>query len=108
MTPPIHEDKREIKVAPLSHGAATLADILADLAAILPGLKAAIENKPPIARMAMRLDEVADALGMSRRAIERERSAGRFPKPDGKVGKCPIWKPATIEAWLDSPKVVKR
>jgi predicted DNA-binding transcriptional regulator AlpA len=51
-------------------------------------------------RLAYRLDELADALGVSRRTIERERSAGRFPKPDRVIGKMPLWSAATIDAYL--------
>ncbi len=85
-----------------------LADIVAKLVAILPGLKAVIERKPPVDRMAFRLDEVADSIGMSRRAIERERSAGRFPSPDLHIGKAPLWRPQTISTWLDSQKGGRR
>jgi predicted DNA-binding transcriptional regulator AlpA len=86
----------------------TLADALRELAAILPGLKAALERKPPVERLAYRIDEVADSLGMSRRAIERERSAGRFPAPDLHIGKSPLWRPQTISTWLDSQKGGRR
>ncbi len=55
---------------------------------------------PAVERFTLRLDEVADALGISRRTIERERSAGRFPKPDCKIGKRPLWRPETIRAWV--------
>ncbi len=53
------------------------------------------------ARLAYRLDEIAELLGVSRRSIERERSAGRFPKPDRKVGKMPLWTPATLDKFLN-------
>ena len=56
---------------------------------------------PPATRLALRLDEVARALGVSRRAIERERSAGRFPKPDLTIGRMPLWRPETIRAWIE-------
>ena len=52
-------------------------------------------------RLALRLDDVAKALGVSRRAIERERSAGRFPRPDALIGRMPLWRPETIRAWLE-------
>ena len=52
-------------------------------------------------RLAYRLDELAEALGVSRRTIERERSAGRFPKPDRTIGKMPVWSPSTIRDWLE-------
>lgn len=53
------------------------------------------------ARWTVRLDEVAAALGVSRSVIERERRAGRFPKPDRTIGRIPLWKPETIRAWVD-------
>ena len=55
----------------------------------------------PPQRLAYRLAELADQLGISRRTIERERSAGRFPEPDLHIGKSPLWKPETIRAWID-------
>jgi predicted DNA-binding transcriptional regulator AlpA len=55
----------------------------------------------PIGHLALRLDEVARSLGVSRRAIERERAAGRFPKPDLTIGRMPLWRPETVRAWLD-------
>ncbi|MBX6316696.1 MAG: transcriptional regulator, partial [Isosphaeraceae bacterium] len=44
-----------------------------------------------IERLAWRLGEVARALGTSRRTIERQRSAGRFPAPDLHIGRAPLW-----------------
>jgi hypothetical protein len=83
----------------------TLAKALAELAAILPGLKAALDRqadaRPRIEPLAYRLDELADALGVSRRAIERERSAGRFPRPDLTIGKMPLWRPETVRSFLE-------
>jgi hypothetical protein len=49
-------------------------------------------------RLALRLDEIAAAL--SRRAIERERSAGRLPRPDRTIGRMPLWRVETIRDWL--------
>jgi predicted DNA-binding transcriptional regulator AlpA len=51
--------------------------------------------------MALRLNEVARALGVSRRAVERERSAGRFPKPDLTIGRMPLWRVETVRAWIE-------
>jgi hypothetical protein len=39
--------------------------------------------------------------GVSRRTIERERSAGRFPLPDLHIGKAPLWRPETIRRWVE-------
>ena len=44
---------------------------------------------------------VAELLGVSRRLIERDRAAGRFPRPDLVIGRMPRWKPETIRRWID-------
>jgi hypothetical protein len=46
------------------------------------------------------LDDLAVILKCSRRWLERERSAGRVPKPDFQAGRCPRWKPETIRRWI--------
>src|SRR5262245_22559761 len=51
-------------------------------------------------RLAYRLDEVARSLGVSRRLIERERAAGRFPPPDRTIGRVPLWSRATLVRWI--------
>jgi predicted DNA-binding transcriptional regulator AlpA len=97
MTPEAADDE-------LPEGVKPLAAVLQELAGILPRLNAALERKPAVERLTYRIDEVADSLGMSRRAIERERSAGRFPAPDLHIGKAPLWRPETVRNWLDSKK----
>jgi hypothetical protein len=57
-------------------------------------------SDPLSGRLALRLDDLATALSVSRRSIERERSAGRFPLPDRVVGKMPLWSPETIRQWM--------
>lgn len=59
-----------------------------------------INPAPNIERIAYRIDEVADALGVSRRTIERERSAGRFPQPARYIGKVPLWSREALELWI--------
>ncbi len=49
----------------------------------------------------LHIDDLAALLSCSRRLVERMRSAGKLPKPDIHVGKCPRWKPATIRAWIE-------
>jgi predicted DNA-binding transcriptional regulator AlpA len=97
---------------PESAAVSTIADALRELTVTLPVLRAALERqrvgKSRVERLAYRLDEVADALGMSRRAIERERSAGRFPMADLHVGKAPLWRVETVRDWLDSRKAGSR
>lgn len=56
---------------------------------------------PGVERLTWRLADVARALGVSRRTLERERSAGRFPSPDLRIGKAPLWRPETIHRWID-------
>jgi predicted DNA-binding transcriptional regulator AlpA len=75
---------------------------LEELVHLLSDLRLVLERQasPPVSRLALRIDELADALGISRRAIERERAAGRFPAPDLTIGKMPLWRVSTIEAWL--------
>jgi predicted DNA-binding transcriptional regulator AlpA len=60
------------------------------------------ETLPLIQPITLRLDQVARSLGIARRTLERERSAGRFPKEDLTIGRMPLWRPATIERWVDS------
>jgi hypothetical protein len=48
-----------------------------------------------------RLNRVASELDISRRALERERAAGRFPPPDKVVGRMPLWRPETIRRWIE-------
>src|SRR4051812_23634419 len=72
-----------------------------------------VAHKPPAAavdRLALRLDELAKSLGVSRRTIERARSAGRFPRPDLAIGRMPLWRPETIRGWIEdeSRKGVER
>ena len=46
------------------------------------------------------MTEVARVLSVCRRTIERERSAGRFPKPDLHIGKRPLWTRETIRSFI--------
>ena len=54
-----------------------------------------------VGRLTLRLDEIVDALGVSRRTLDRERSAGRFPRPDLRIGRMSLWRPETIRRWID-------
>jgi predicted DNA-binding transcriptional regulator AlpA len=56
---------------------------------------------PLAGRLALRLGDLPQALGLSRRAIERLRSAGKFPPPDRTVGRVPIWAVGTVRAWVE-------
>jgi predicted DNA-binding transcriptional regulator AlpA len=52
------------------------------------------------APMALRMADLSRLTGLSRRAIERERAARRFPEPDRVVGRVPLWHASTIDQWL--------
>ena len=67
----------------------------------VPRGTAATKAPPAVGRLTWRLDDVAEALGISRRALERERSAGRFPRPDLTIGRMPLWRPETIRTWIE-------
>jgi predicted DNA-binding transcriptional regulator AlpA len=54
-----------------------------------------------VERVGLRIAEVAAAVGVSRRTLEREIAAGRFPRADARVGTMGLWKPATLKAWMD-------
>jgi hypothetical protein len=83
---------------------AMLAFALQELVRLLPELKAAIDrqadSKAKVDRLTYRLDELAAALGVSRRVLERERAAGRVPQPNLYVGKMPLFCVDTIVDWL--------
>lgn len=46
------------------------------------------------------VDDLARILSGSRRTVERMRSAGKLPRPDLHLGKCPRWRPDTVRAWI--------
>ena len=58
------------------------------------------ETPGEIPRLLWRLDDVARALSVDRRTIERLRSAGKFPRADMQIGRIPLWRPATIRDWV--------
>jgi predicted DNA-binding transcriptional regulator AlpA len=64
--------------------------------------KPAPEAAVVVERLVLRLDEVVASLGVSRRAIERRRSAGKFPRPDLTIGRMPLWRPETLRAWIEA------
>jgi predicted DNA-binding transcriptional regulator AlpA len=53
-------------------------------------------------RLTWGLDDITALTGLSRRTLERERSAGNFPPPDIRVGRRVLWRPETIHRWIDA------
>ena len=84
------------------------------LAVYDPGPADAIDHQPEDAKPCrtspvsiepmLGMDDLAAILSCSRRLVERMRSAGKFPKPDLHVGRCPRWTPATIRTWIAGGK----
>lgn len=97
------QDHHTASPAPFQAECSPEAAELAALIVILTRLAIAFErqsDRPRIEPMTLRIEEVADALGVSRRAIERERASGRFPRPDLTIGKMPLWRPETVRDYL--------
>jgi hypothetical protein len=59
------------------------------------GLAASV--RPLVYRKAV----IVGMLGICGRTFERLVSAGKFPPPDAYAGKAPLWRPETLERWLD-------
>jgi hypothetical protein len=82
-----------------------LTDVLACLTVILPRLAEAVEtaqSMPRPDRLTLRGDELAEALGVSARELERAFHAGNMPRPDLYIGKLPLWRVESIRNWFDS------
>ena len=58
-------------------------------------------GRPPVTKLAYRINDLEAATGLCRHAIERARSAGKFPEADVRVGRCPLWRVETVRVWLD-------
>ena len=56
--------------------------------------------KPAVDRLALRPKDLETALGVDERTIQRWRSAGKFPKPDVRIGRALLWRVETIQDWL--------
>jgi predicted DNA-binding transcriptional regulator AlpA len=48
--------------------------------------------------------QILAATGINRRTLERELSAGRFPRPIRRVGRRPYWRPADVIRWAEGGK----
>ncbi len=70
--------------------------------AVAQGVTGKAELPEGVTARLWRLETVALTLGVDRRTVERLRSAGRFPRPDIVIGRMPLWRPATIDAWIEA------
>jgi predicted DNA-binding transcriptional regulator AlpA len=53
-------------------------------------------------KMLLRIDDIAEMVGIARRTLFRLISQGAFPKADKAIGKkIRLWKPETVAAWID-------
>jgi hypothetical protein len=52
-------------------------------------------------KLAWSLDDISALTDLSKRLLQRGVSAGRMPRPDLKVCRRALWRPATIMGWLD-------
>jgi predicted DNA-binding transcriptional regulator AlpA len=68
-----------------------------------PPLASAVEPASP-PRLLWGWPEILAATGLIRRTIERELSAGRFPKPIRRVGRRPYWRPTDVIRWAEGGK----
>ena len=82
-----------------------LRQAVSELADVMPSLRNAIDQRAEtVPRLAYRADELARALGVSRETLDRERTAGRVPKPDMYMGKMPLCAPRrSATGWHNRP-----
>jgi predicted DNA-binding transcriptional regulator AlpA len=74
-----------------------MADLLAELVKIRWVLER--QTGPLMPRWALRLDEIEATFGVSKRLIQKEISAGRFPKPL-KIGRVSVWSVEALREFL--------
>jgi predicted DNA-binding transcriptional regulator AlpA len=75
----------------------TLAEVLAELVKIRWALE--LQARPRVEPLGYRLDQLAEALGSSPRLIQKEVSAGRFPRPV-KIGRVSVWPVEVLREFL--------
>jgi hypothetical protein len=51
-------------------------------------------------RVALRLQDIADMIGISVRHLQTLRSKQQFPGPDRMLGRVPLWSAETVHAWF--------
>ena len=61
-----------------------------------------VATSPPDVERMLRIGEFAKILGIARRTFERMLSAGTFPTDDLSLGRIKVWRPSTVQAWIES------
>ena len=61
-----------------------------------------VPQSPPNVERMLRIGEVAKILGIGRRTFERMLAAGTFPIHDISLGRIKVWRPSTVQAWIES------
>ncbi len=56
----------------------------------------------------LRPKDVARRLNISIRTFERLLSAGKFFRPDLRIGRLTLWKPETVGRWIDDESARQR
>jgi hypothetical protein len=59
----------------------------------------------PDRRLTYRRVELAEALGISDRLLERAIHAKEAPAPDARCGAIPLWSRQAVDAWLNRTKI---
>jgi predicted DNA-binding transcriptional regulator AlpA len=54
----------------------------------------------PVEKLVYRYNELASALGVSVRTLQRKKSAGQLLPPTMKIGRMPIWSREAVKDWL--------
>lgn len=90
----VGDSAQDHSTPPLPAGPCSLDDLHAELVQIRWALE-----RPAVDRMTLRLDELEAALGVSKRLIQKEISAGQFPKPL-KIGRVSVWPVEVLREFL--------
>lgn len=62
-----------------------------------------MSTKPGLEQL-LNFKSIAQSLDVPIRTLRRALSAGKFPRPDLKIGQQFRWKKSTIESWLRESK----
>jgi hypothetical protein len=76
---------------------------------VVAGAVSAGHEAPPAAvplhdKLVWSLADIAALIGVSRRLLEKELSAGRMPRCDLRIGRRCLWRPRTIREWIEGKR----